>query len=65
MKKSSRFLFVLALGLSACQQKKDFKVNVSLANGNDNVVYLQKYVTLCHRQLLVDFFIGQASPIHY
>lgn len=44
MKKSILFLFVLALGLSACQQKKDFKVNVSLANGNDNVVYLQKYV---------------------
>ena len=33
MKKSILFLFVLALGLSACQQKKDFKVNVSLANG--------------------------------
>ncbi len=45
MKKQLLFFFALALGLSACNQKEnDFKVNVSLKNGNDQTVYLQKYV---------------------
>ena len=45
MKKQLLFFFALALGLSACNQKgNDFKVNVSLKNGNDQTVYLQKYV---------------------
>ena len=45
MKKNVLFLLVLALGLTACNNKaKDFKVNVSLANGNEKTVYLQKYV---------------------
>ena len=45
MKKHILFLFALALGLSACNEKNaGFKVNVSLANGNDKTVYLQKYV---------------------
>ena len=45
MKKHILFLFAIALGLSACQPKDDsFKVNISLANGNERTVYLQKYV---------------------
>ena len=45
MKKYLLFLFAIALGLSACQPKDNsFKVNVSLANGNERTVYLQKYV---------------------
>ena len=45
MKKHLLFLFAVALGLSACQPKdNNFKVNVSLANGNEKTVYLQKYV---------------------
>ena len=45
MKKHLFFLFALALGLTACNNKTDqFKVNVSLKNGNDQTVYLQKYV---------------------
>ena len=45
MKKQLLFLFALALGLSACnQQGKSFKVNVSLKGGNDQTVYLQKFV---------------------
>ena len=45
MKKHLFFLFAIALGLSACQPKDNsFKVNVSLANGNERTVYLQKYV---------------------
>ena len=45
MKKQLLFLFAVVLGLSACQPKgNNFKVNVSLANGNDKTVYLQKYV---------------------
>ena len=45
MKKQLLFFFALALGLSACNQKgNDFKVNVSLKNGNEKTVYLQKYV---------------------
>ena len=45
MKKQLIFLFAAVLGLSACQPKgNNFKVNVSLANGNVKTVYLQKYV---------------------
>ena len=45
MKKQLLFFIALALCLSACNQKgNDFKVNVSLKNGNDQTVYLQKYV---------------------
>ena len=45
MKKHLLFLFALALGLTACNEKSDqFKVGVSLKNGNDQTVYLQKYV---------------------
>ena len=45
MKKQLFFLFAVILGLSACQPKgNNFKVNVSLANGNDKTIYLQKYV---------------------
>ena len=45
MKKHILFLFALALGLCACNEKTDcFKVNVSLTNGNEKTVYLQKYV---------------------
>lgn len=45
MKKHLLFLFALALGLTACNNKSDqFKVNVSLKNGNDQTVYLQKFV---------------------
>ena len=44
MKKHLLFLVAAALELSACQPKSNFKVNVSLANGNEKIVYLQKYV---------------------
>lgn len=45
MKKNVLFLFALALGLTACHENaKSFKVNVSLTNGNNKTVYLQKYV---------------------
>ena len=45
MKKQLLFFFALALVLSACNQKENnFKVNVSLKNGNDQTVYLQKFV---------------------
>ena len=45
MKKHLLFLFAIVLGLSACQPKDNsFKVNVSLTNGNEKTVYLQKYV---------------------
>ena len=45
MKKYLMLLLALVLGLSACNQKeKEFKVNVSLKNGNDQTVYLQKFV---------------------
>ena len=38
-------LLALVLCLSACHQKdNNFKVNVSLANGNEKTVYLQKFV---------------------
>ena len=45
MKKHLFFLFAMALGLTACNNKTNqFKVNVSLKNGNDQTVYLQKFV---------------------
>ena len=44
MKRNVLFLFALALGLTACSEKNNFKVNVSLANGNERTVYLQKFV---------------------
>ena len=44
MKKHLLFLFALALGLTACNKNENFKVNVSLKNGNDQTVYLQKYI---------------------
>ena len=45
MKRNIFFLLVLALGLMACNEKTTgFKVNVSLANGNEKTVYLQKFV---------------------
>ena len=43
MKKHLIFLFALVLGLTACNKTETFKVNVSLKNGNDQTVYLQKY----------------------
>ena len=45
MKKYLLSLLALALCLSACNQKgNNFKVNVSLKNGNNRTVYLQKFV---------------------
>ena len=45
MKKHLIFLFALALALTACNENKNtFNVNVSLKSGNDQTVYLQKYV---------------------
>ena len=45
MKKYLVFLFAWALALTACNEKaKTFTVNVSLKNGNDQTVYLQKFV---------------------
>ena len=45
MKKHIIFLFALALGLTACNDNSNqFKVNVSLKNGNNQTVYLQKFV---------------------
>ena len=44
MKKYVLFLFALALGLTACNENKTFKVNVGLTNGNEKTVYLQKYI---------------------
>ena len=44
MKKNYLFLLAAAFIMSACNQQKTFNVNVSLANGNDKTVYLQKYV---------------------
>ena len=45
MKKHLFFLLALAFALTACNQNNNqFKVNVSLANGDDRTVYLQKYV---------------------
>ena len=45
MKKHVFLLLALALGLTACHQKNNgFKVNIGCTNGNDQTVYLQKYV---------------------
>ena len=44
MKRHLLFLFALALCLTACNNSKTFNVNVSLKNGNDQTVYLQKMV---------------------
>ena len=44
MKKQLLFFLVLAFGLTACNQQETFNVNVSLVNGNDKTVYLQKFV---------------------
>ena len=44
MKKNLLFFLVLAFGLTACNQQETFNVNVSLVNGNDKTVYLQKFV---------------------
>ena len=45
MKKNLLFLLAFAFGLTACNESADsFKVNVSLANANAKVVYLQKFV---------------------
>ena len=44
MKKHLIYLFALVLGLTACNNAKTFKVNVSMKNGNDETVYLQKFV---------------------
>ncbi len=44
MKKHLILLLALAIGLTACDKKETFKVNVSLKNGNDETVYLQKFV---------------------
>ena len=45
MKKHLIFLFAMALTLTACNEKANtFTVNVSLKNGNDQTVYLQKFV---------------------
>ena len=44
MKKHILLLLAAVLVMTACNQQKTFKVNVSLANGNEKTVYLQKYV---------------------
>ena len=44
MKRNLLFLIAVAFIMTACNQTKTFNVNVSLANGNDKTVYLQKYV---------------------
>ena len=45
MKKNLLFLIAFAFGLTACNENADsFKVNVSLANANAKMVYLQKFV---------------------
>ena len=45
MRKFSFFMLALAFCLSACNEKtQGFKVDVSLANGNEKTVYLQKLV---------------------
>ena len=44
MKKHILFLLAAVFVMTACNQQKTFKVNVSLANGNEKTVYLQKYV---------------------
>ena len=44
MKRNLLFLIAVAFIMTACNQNKNFNVNVSLANGNDKTIYLQKYV---------------------
>ena len=44
MKKHLIFLFALVLGLTACNKTKTFTVSANLRNGNDETVYLQKFV---------------------
>lgn len=44
MKRNLLLLIAVAFIMTACNQTKTFNVNVSLANGNDKTVYLQKYV---------------------
>ena len=44
MKKQLLFLFAVVFGLTACNEQKTFNVSVSLVNGNDRTVYLQKFV---------------------
>ena len=44
MKRNLVLLIAVAFIMTACNQNKNFNVNVSLANGNDKTVYLQKYV---------------------
>ena len=44
MKKNLLLMLAAAFIMTACNQQKTFNVNVSLANGNDKTVYLQKYV---------------------
>ena len=44
MKKHILFLLAAVFVMTACNQQKTFKVNVSLTNGNEKTVYLQKYV---------------------
>ncbi len=44
MKRNLLFLIAVAFIMTACNQNKNFNVNISLANGNDKTVYLQKYV---------------------
>ena len=52
MKKHLLFFLVLAFGLTACNQEKTFNVSVSLVNGNDKTVYLQKFVN--HEPVTID-----------
>ncbi len=44
MKRNLVLLIAVAFIMTACNQNKNFNVNVSLANGNDKTVFLQKYV---------------------
>ena len=45
MKKHFLFLLAAVMGLAACTEKETgFQVTVNLKNGNDQMVYLQKYV---------------------
>jgi peroxiredoxin len=44
MKKQLLFLLAVVFGLTACDKQETFNVSVSLVNGNDRTVYLQKFV---------------------
>ena len=68
MKKYLVLLLASVLGLSACNQKENgFKVNVSLKNGNDKMVYLQKFVdnapVVIDSAVLVDEAAVLTAPI--